>query len=160
MVPLDDIIPALAKIEFHIPHCRPFNDSMCIMPGIRAVNHLVPPQWREELVYVIIPTVEITAEFDQHIDTTDEGMRAVHHYDLLMQRLNRMMDYSVRTVIQDTCHAYLPELLLCRFGIIMQKQLWTGPNQCFHLNTLTHSVTEYCLHGQIVATPEVNLSLL
>ena len=107
-----------------------------------------------------IPTVEITVEFDQHIDSTDEGMGAVHNHDFLMQRLNRMMDYTARTVIQYACHTYLHELLLRRFRIIVQKQLWAGPDQGFYLDTCVDSMTEYCLHGQLVAAPEVNLRLL
>ena len=119
LVPHDDIIPALAKIEFHIPHCWPFEDSMGIMPGIGAVDHLVPTQGREKLVYVRIPAVVISAELDQHIDTPNERMVAIHHHDFLMQGLNRMVEDAVRTVIQNTGHAYLLELLLCHFGMIV-----------------------------------------
>jgi hypothetical protein len=28
---------------FLVPHCRPFNDCMCIMPGMRAFIHVVAP---------------------------------------------------------------------------------------------------------------------
>ena len=120
-MPLDDIIPALAKIEFYIPHCRPFYDCVGIMPGIGADYHLVPTQWREELVYVRIPAVEIPAKFDQHIDTADESMGAIHHHDFLMQGLNRMMEDAVRTVIQNAGYADLAELLLHHFGMIVRK---------------------------------------
>jgi hypothetical protein len=85
-------------------------------------------------------------------------MGAIHHHDFLMQGLNGMMDYAVRTVIQYTGHAYLPELLLRLLRFIVQKQLGTVPDQCFHLDTLADGVIEYCLHDQIVSTPEVNLS--
>src|SRR6266516_1039523 len=101
-----------------------------------------------------IPTVEITAEFDQHIDTADESMGAIHHHDFLMQGLNRMMEDAVRTVIQNAGHADLAELLLRHFRMIVRKQLWTGPDQCFHLDTFADCVIEHYLHGQIVSTPE------
>ena len=36
MMPLDDIIPALAKIAFNVSHCRPFDDAVGVMPGVQA----------------------------------------------------------------------------------------------------------------------------
>jgi len=42
MFVLDDIIPALAKIEFHVSHRRSFDDRVGVMPGVRVGICFVP----------------------------------------------------------------------------------------------------------------------
>src|SRR6266566_2226430 len=78
LVSLDDIIPALAKIEFHVPHCRSFDDSVSIMPVVRGTILFVAAQRRGVVMGVRIPAVKIATQFNQRIDASNEGMSAVH----------------------------------------------------------------------------------
>ena len=50
LVSLDDIIPALAKIEFHVPHCWSFYDGVSIMPVVRGAIPLVTAHRRGVVV--------------------------------------------------------------------------------------------------------------
>ena len=83
-VPHDDIIPALAKIAFHVPGGWSFNHCVSVVPVMRDALLFVATQRGGVVMGVRIPAVEIAAEFNQHINAADEGMGAIHDRDFLM----------------------------------------------------------------------------
>jgi len=84
LVSLDDSIPALAKIKFHVPHCRSFDDGVSIVPVVRSAVLFGTPQRRGVVMEVRIPAVVIAIQFNQHIDAADKRVGAVHDRDFLM----------------------------------------------------------------------------
>ena len=77
-------IPALAKIEFDIPCCRPLDQCMGIVPGMGAGPRFGAPKRGREKMRGTIPAVEVNTQFDQRIKTAHKGVGAVHNRDLLM----------------------------------------------------------------------------
>jgi hypothetical protein len=82
---LDDIIPALAKIEFDVRGGWTLDQGMGIVPVMWRGVVCVTSQGRKVVMEVGIPAVKVAIELDQHVDATNESVRAVYHRQLLMQ---------------------------------------------------------------------------
>ncbi len=153
-MPLDHIIPALAKIAFYVSYCRPFDQGMDIVPGVWAALLFVVA------MQGIIPTVEIATWFNEWINATDEGMRAIHHRHFLMHRLYRMMQHVKGAVIEDAGYTDLCELFTHSLKISMGKQLSTRPEQDVDLDPFADGIAQHRLNSELMCTPEVDLGFL
>src|SRR6266487_856232 len=59
MVPLYNIIPTLAEIEFYICCCRSLDNGVRIMPGVGALILHVCAQWCRKMMRWNVPAIKI-----------------------------------------------------------------------------------------------------
>src|SRR5579885_1040468 len=118
---LDDIVPALTKIQLYIPCRRSLDQRVCVMPGMRTMSIMGATQERGEEMSGGIPAIKLSSLFDQRVNAPHKSMCTIHNRDFLMQRFGRMMEDTMRAIVKQASDAHSCQLIVCCLWSVVRE---------------------------------------